>query len=99
MNVTISQGSLLVLQASTMDRHITSKFQIPAASLGVFMSISLIICVALYDRIIIPLASKLKGKPVRLSLKQRMATVVLGKKEILMEFSHHNNTLAEVIYV
>ncbi|KAF2304446.1 hypothetical protein GH714_031563 [Hevea brasiliensis] len=77
MSVTISPGSFPVLQATTMDRHITSKFEVPAGSFGVFMVISIFLWISLYDRVIIPLASKLKGKPVRFSLKQRMGIGIL----------------------
>lgn len=77
MAVTVSQSSFLVLQASTMDRHMTSNFEVPAGSLNVFLVISLVVWISLYDRVIIPLASKLKGQPVRLSLKQRMGIGIL----------------------
>ncbi|KAJ6758440.1 OLIGOPEPTIDE TRANSPORTER-RELATED [Salix koriyanagi] len=76
-SVNVSQSSFLVLQASTMERHITSKFEVPAAS---FPSISVLVIttwVVLYDRIIIPLASKARGKIVCLNLKQRMGIGIL----------------------
>ncbi|XP_065870720.1 protein NRT1/ PTR FAMILY 1.2-like isoform X2 [Euphorbia lathyris] len=77
MSITISQSSFQVLQASTMDRHILSNFEIPAASLSAFLVISLIIWVSLYDRVIIPVASKIKGKPIYLNLKQKMGIGIL----------------------
>ncbi|XWS26333.1 hypothetical protein CRYUN_Cryun26dG0023300 [Craigia yunnanensis] len=77
MSVTIVQSSLSVIQAGTMDRHITPNFEIPAGSFGMFMIISLVVWIAFYDRIALPLASKMKGKPVRLSLKQRMGIGLL----------------------
>ncbi|CAL5431688.1 unnamed protein product [Camellia sinensis] len=70
--ITISQNSFPVLQASSMDRHITSNFEIPAGSFGMFLVISLTLWIALYDRVILPLASKVMGKPAYLSPKQRM---------------------------
>lgn len=74
MSTTLSQSSFPLLQANSMDRHITSSstFQIPAASFAMFAVIALTAWVALYDRVILPMASKLKGKPVRLDAKQRM---------------------------
>ena len=60
-----------------MERQITSKFEVPAAS---FPSISVFVIttwVVLYDRIIIPLASKARGKIVCLNLKQRMGINIL----------------------
>ena len=61
-----------VLQASSMDRHITSTFEIPAGSFSVFLLISLTLWISLYDRLILPLSSKIMKKPVRLTTKQRM---------------------------
>ncbi|KAJ6295573.1 hypothetical protein OIU78_023573 [Salix suchowensis] len=50
-----------LIKASTMDRHITSKFQVPAASFTAFQLFSSVIWIALYDRVAIPLASKNQG--------------------------------------
>ena len=72
MFVNVSQGSFIVLQISTMDRHITSKFEIPAATFLSITVLVMVLWVALYDRIIIPLVSKIKGQPVRLGLRKRM---------------------------
>ncbi|XP_022731022.1 protein NRT1/ PTR FAMILY 1.2-like [Durio zibethinus] len=77
LSVIIAQGSFLVIQAGTMDRHITPKFEIPAGSFGMFMIIAVIAWIAFYDRIARPLASKIKGKPVSLSLKQKMGIGLL----------------------
>ncbi|XP_015573060.1 protein NRT1/ PTR FAMILY 1.2 isoform X2 [Ricinus communis] len=87
MSVNVAQSSFPVLQASTMDRHIISKFEIPAGSMNVFMVISLAIWVSLYDRVIVPLASKLRGKPVRLSLKQRMGIGILLSSASMLAFA------------
>ncbi|GFP82728.1 protein nrt1/ ptr family 6.2 [Phtheirospermum japonicum] len=51
-----------VEQASTMNRSITS-FRIPAGSLTVFFVAAILITLALYDRLIMPLWNKWKGKP------------------------------------
>ncbi|KAF9614585.1 hypothetical protein IFM89_019368 [Coptis chinensis] len=59
-------------QANSMDRHLTSHFQIPAGSFGMFSIGTLIIWVAIYDRLIIPQLAKITGKPYGLGLKQRM---------------------------
>lgn len=74
MSITISQGSLQLLQAKSMDRHVvsTSNFQIPAGSFAMFNIIALAVWIVLYDRAILPLASKLARKPVRLDVKVRM---------------------------
>ncbi|EEF46428.1 protein NRT1/ PTR FAMILY 1.2 [Ricinus communis] len=72
MSINVSQGSFQVLQASSMDRHLSSKFQVPAGSFATFVVISMAIWIVLYDRAILPLATKIKGKPVRLGVKLRM---------------------------
>ncbi|CAK7353256.1 unnamed protein product [Dovyalis caffra] len=76
-SVNVSQSSFIVLQASTMDRHITSNFEIPAGSFPSIVVLVITTWVALYDRVIIPFASKVKGKLVRLKLKQRMGFGIL----------------------
>lgn len=50
-----------VQQASTMERSIGS-FQIPAGSLTVFFVAAILITLGVYDRIIMPLWKKWKGK-------------------------------------
>ncbi|KAK6264100.1 Proton-dependent oligopeptide transporter family - like 10 [Theobroma cacao] len=72
MSINLSQTSFPVLQATSMDRYLTKKFQIPAGSYAMFNIISLALWVILYDRAILPMASKIKGKPVRLGVKLRM---------------------------
>ncbi|CAK8535813.1 unnamed protein product [Lathyrus sativus] len=65
-------GSFGLLQAKSLDRHITSHFEVPAGSFSVIMVGAIFICIVLYDRVVIPLASKIRGKPVRISPKTRM---------------------------
>ncbi|OMO91058.1 Proton-dependent oligopeptide transporter family [Corchorus olitorius] len=77
VNVVTSQGSFIVIQTYTMDRHITSNFEIPAASFSLLLIIALIVGIFFYEHIALPLASKVKGKSVRLSLKQRMGIGLL----------------------
>ncbi|KAK1367771.1 Solute carrier family 15 (Peptide/histidine transporter), member 3/4 [Heracleum sosnowskyi] len=77
MSVTLSQGSLQLVQALSMNRHITSSFEIPAASLGVFTFISAISSIVLYDRMIVPLASRIMGKPFHLTSKTKMGIGIL----------------------
>lgn len=72
MSVTMNQPSFPVLQAGSMDRHVTSGFEIPAGSFGIFAVISVVLWVALYESFVLPLASKIMKKPVRLTTKQRM---------------------------
>ncbi|XP_028796549.1 protein NRT1/ PTR FAMILY 1.2-like [Neltuma alba] len=72
MTVISTQTSFRVLQAKTMDRHITSNFQIPPGSFNAFTMLFLFITVGIYDRVIMPLASKIARKPVQISAKARM---------------------------
>ena len=51
-----------VEQASTMERSLGS-FQIPAGSLTVFFVAAILLTLAVYDRIIVPLWKKFKAKP------------------------------------
>ncbi|XP_062089188.1 protein NRT1/ PTR FAMILY 1.2-like [Humulus lupulus] len=71
MSINTSQNTFQVLQANSMDRYLSS-FQVPAGSYPMFVVISLALWVVIYDRVIIPLASKIRGKPVRLDVKTRM---------------------------
>ncbi|KAI3803395.1 hypothetical protein L1987_31546 [Smallanthus sonchifolius] len=74
MSINVSQSSFPVLQAKTMDRHLSSSstFQIPPASFPFFTIAMIAIWVILYDRVIIPLCSKTLRKQVHLSVKSRM---------------------------
>ncbi|KAK7255414.1 hypothetical protein RIF29_28823 [Crotalaria pallida] len=65
-------GSFGILQAKSLNRHITSHFEVPPGSFSVIMVITIFLWIALYDRVFIPLASKLRGKPVRISAKTRI---------------------------
>ncbi|KAL8139455.1 hypothetical protein V2J09_005476 [Rumex salicifolius] len=72
LTVNTSQNTFQLVQANYMDRHLTSKFEVPAGSFGMFTIIVIVLWIPIYDRLIIPLASKLRGKPVRISVKVRM---------------------------
>ncbi|TKY48179.1 NRT1/ PTR FAMILY 1.2 [Spatholobus suberectus] len=72
VSVSTSQTSFWLLQAQTMNRHVTSNFQIPAGSFGVFIMLAVCVTVGVYDRVILPLASKVRGKPVTISAKKRI---------------------------
>lgn len=70
--ITLSQNSFAILQSTSMNRKITANFEIPAGSFGTFSVISLILWVLLYDRAILPLISRIRGKPTHFTAKQRM---------------------------
>ncbi|KAJ7965960.1 protein NRT1/ PTR FAMILY 1.2 [Quillaja saponaria] len=78
LSVNMSQSSFLVLEASSMDRHITSGFEIPAGSFGTFMIVCIILWIALYERVIVPLASKVRGRTTRLDVKHKIGVGLLS---------------------
>ncbi|KAL8485905.1 hypothetical protein ACS0TY_027986 [Phlomoides rotata] len=66
-------STLYTKQASTLDRHITPTFQIPAASLqNCFIVGPIILSLPLYDRIFVPLARAITKKPAGISMLQRI---------------------------
>uniref|UniRef100_A0A251UVP6 Putative proton-dependent oligopeptide transporter family n=1 Tax=Helianthus annuus TaxID=4232 RepID=A0A251UVP6_HELAN len=100
LSVLMSQITFPVVQASTMDRHITSTLEIPAASFGFFTIVTILVWVVLYDRAIIPLLSKIQGKPAYINVKLRIgaglvisiiATVIVG----LVEHIRRNKAIEE----
>uniref|UniRef100_A0A7N0U3P1 Peptide transporter 1 n=1 Tax=Kalanchoe fedtschenkoi TaxID=63787 RepID=A0A7N0U3P1_KALFE len=65
-------GTLFVLQGQTMNPHMGKSFEIPAASLSIFDTISVIFWVPVYDRFIVPLTRKITGHKNGLTQLQRM---------------------------
>lgn len=61
-----------VSQATTMDRHIVSNFEIPPGSLTVFFVASILITVPVYDRAIVPIVRRFTRDPQGLSPLQRI---------------------------
>lgn len=54
-------STMFVLQGNTLDPHIGPNFKIPSASLSIFDTISVIVWVPIYDRIIVPLVRQITG--------------------------------------
>ncbi|KAL8153110.1 hypothetical protein V2J09_010870 [Rumex salicifolius] len=77
LSINTSQNTFQLVQANSMDRQLGSNFQVPAGSFGMFTIIVIVVWIPIYDRLIIPLASKLWGKPVRISVKVRMGVGLL----------------------
>ncbi|WOK95857.1 hypothetical protein Cni_G04564 [Canna indica] len=66
-------NTLFVKQGTTLDRHLgTGGFEIPAASLGSFITISMLLSVPLYDRFFVPFMRRRTGNPRGISLLQRL---------------------------
>nr|QSV51799.1 nitrate transporter [Chlorophytum comosum] len=55
-------STMFVLQGDTMDPSMGPHFKIPAASLSIFDTISVIVWVPVYDGIIVPLARRVTGR-------------------------------------
>eukprot|EP00250_Pteridium_aquilinum_P009068 c18421_g1_i1 orf=445-2247(+) len=66
-------GGFYVFQARTMDRRMFgSSFKIPAASIVVFTSLTHVIWMPLYDRLMVPQLRKKTGDPRGITLLQRL---------------------------
>ncbi|EFH49780.1 proton-dependent oligopeptide transport family protein [Arabidopsis lyrata subsp. lyrata] len=71
--VTACQVSFIVLQAKAMDRHtFIQGFEIPPGSYGIFLVISFVLFLGLYDLVIVPLLSWALRRPFRLGVMARM---------------------------
>ncbi|MED6140617.1 hypothetical protein PIB30_094966 [Stylosanthes scabra] len=65
-------NTLFVKQGTTLDRSIGRNFSIPPASLGAFVTLSMLICVVIYDRFFVKIMRKLTHNPRGITLLQRM---------------------------
>lgn len=65
-------GNLFLAQATFMDTNMGPRFQIPAASLSIFDTLSVILWVPVYDKMIVPLARRFTGHKNGLSQLQRI---------------------------
>ncbi|KAL6501592.1 hypothetical protein OROGR_026725 [Orobanche gracilis] len=61
-----------VSQATTMDRRIGKSFEIPAASLTVFFVATILLTVAFYDRVVVPVCRRAFKNPQGLTPLQRI---------------------------
>ncbi|KAK7857651.1 protein nrt1/ ptr family 3.1 [Quercus suber] len=64
--------SFTILQAGTMNRHLSHSFQIPPASLSIFSTITMLISLVLYERLLVPFARQFTGYPSGITCLQRM---------------------------
>ncbi|KAK4718994.1 hypothetical protein R3W88_017332 [Solanum pinnatisectum] len=73
--IVFSQSTtLFTKQGATMDRSLGSNFEVPAASLQSFISLSVVIFIPIYDRILVPVARAITGKPSGITMLQRIGT-------------------------
>ncbi|KAK9167681.1 hypothetical protein Scep_002872 [Stephania cephalantha] len=72
-SVILAQTSTLYTkQGSTMDRSIGSILQIHAASLAIFIHITAVVTLPIYDRVFVPIARALTGRQSGITTLQRM---------------------------
>lgn len=67
-------STLFTEQGVTMDRSIGSSFQVPAATLQSFISITVVVLIPIYDRILVPIARSITRKPSGITMLQRIGT-------------------------
>ncbi|XP_071692311.1 protein NRT1/ PTR FAMILY 5.10 [Rutidosis leptorrhynchoides] len=67
-------STLFTKQGVTMDRSIGSNFEIPAATFQSFISITVVILVPIYDRIMVPIVRSYTKKPSGITMLQRIGT-------------------------
>lgn len=69
-------NTLFVKQGTTLDRNIGS-FKIPPASLAGFVTLSMLVCVVLYDRVFVKVIRKWTNNPRGITILQRMGIGII----------------------
>lgn len=65
--------TLFTKQAASLDRRVgSSSFQVPPAALQSFMGVSIVTCVVLYDRVLVPVARRVSGVASGITMLQRI---------------------------
>ncbi|CAM0955382.1 unnamed protein product [Alopecurus aequalis] len=76
--VAFSQSStFFTKQAATLDRRVGHGLQVPPAALQSFISITIVVLMPLYDRVLVPLARRYTGVSSGITLLQRIGTGML----------------------
>lgn len=93
------QLSFIVIQGKTMDSHLKSHFNIPAATMQVFTLISTCITISLLDRLVFPLWENLAPRPPTplqrvgighvFTLLSMVVSAVVESKRLRVVKSHH----------
>ncbi|KAI3806091.1 hypothetical protein L1987_21983 [Smallanthus sonchifolius] len=69
--------TLFIKQGTTLVRSIGPDFEIPPACLSVFVTISMLISLVVYDRLFVPLVRKYTKNPRGITLLQRMSVGII----------------------
>ncbi|KAH1102383.1 hypothetical protein GLYMA_13G197500v4 [Glycine max] len=64
--------TFFIKQGATMERSIGPHFQVPPASLQGLVGVTILFAVPFYDRVFVPLARKITGKPTGITVLQRI---------------------------
>ncbi|XP_058099448.1 uncharacterized protein LOC131243851 [Magnolia sinica] len=75
--ICMSQTTAFIKQASTMDRNLTVHFKIPPASIHSLSNIATIICVCIYDKILVPMLRRVTGNERGISIHRRIGIGML----------------------
>ncbi|CAN6442883.1 unnamed protein product [Victoria cruziana] len=71
--VSVAQGDgFFIKQAYVMDRHITPTIEVPAGTILTIITISMVISVGLYDRLVVPILRRLTGNERGITILQRI---------------------------
>ncbi|PIN19645.1 H+/oligopeptide symporter [Handroanthus impetiginosus] len=65
-------GSFTVQQARSMNRHLSPSFQIPPATMSIFSTLTVLICLPLYERLFVPFARRFTKNLAGVTCLQRM---------------------------
>ncbi|XP_066308452.1 protein NRT1/ PTR FAMILY 8.1-like [Miscanthus floridulus] len=65
-------STMFILQGDTLDQRMGSKFKIPSATMSMVDTISVIVWVPVYDRVIVPIVRSYTGRPRGFTQLQRM---------------------------
>jgi solute carrier family 15 (peptide/histidine transporter), member 3/4 len=66
--------TLFTKQAATLDRRIGRSFQVPPAALQCFLGASIVTCIVLYDRVLVPVTRRVSGAASGITMLQRIGT-------------------------
>lgn len=65
-------GTLFLNQGTTLDRHVSGNFEIPAASMSFFVTFSICVCLPFYDKFFVPFVRSFTTDERGLTLLQRI---------------------------
>ncbi|KAJ0742424.1 putative proton-dependent oligopeptide transporter family, MFS transporter superfamily [Helianthus annuus] len=70
-------NTLFIKQGTTLVRSMGPNFEIPPASLSVFLTLSMLISLAVYDRLFVPFVRKYTKNPRGITMLQRMTIGII----------------------